>query len=142
MKTIMDNENKLLEELGITNANPFKTPEGYFEELTSRVMKNIPNDDETLNNTTEEKKAKVVSMDNRKTIRNLFIRWTSVAAACIALVFLGVYHIDKKDRKQLADNQTTVSAMDDYDDEYAEDLLSYSMVDETDVYYYLSGSEY
>lgn len=142
MKTTMNEENKMLEELGITNTSPFKTPEGYFDKLTQRIMDNIPEDEEVQKEMTEKGMARVVSMVKQKTISRQFIRWTVAAAACIALVFVGIHVYDKDNNTQLANNEGGAEFSEYYDDEYAEELLSYSLMDETDIYNYLSGDEY
>lgn len=147
MKTNM-NDKQMLEALGITNANPFKTPAGYFDDLTSRVMKNIPSDEAAPEELpqTEREPAKVVDINSKPAVRakkltfsQQMIRWTSVAAACVALVFGGIQFFDKNSNEQLAENKSALSVVDEYDDEYGEELLSYSMMDTQDVYSYLAG---
>lgn len=128
------NDNKMFEELGITNASPFKTPDGYFEGLTARVMKNIPNTEASV-----EKEAQVIKLEPRKRTKTFF-RWTAAAAACFLLVFTGVQYWNQSANDGLVANNT--SAWEEYDDEYAEEMLSYTGMDETDVYNYLSGTEY
>jgi len=141
MKTNM-NDNQMLEALGISNASPFKTPAGYFEGLTSRIMQNIPTDEAE----SEEDRAKVVDINSkpavhakRLTLSQQMVRWATVAAACVSLIFGGIQFFDKNSNEQLAEN---ISATEEYDDEYGEELLSYSMMDTQDVYSYLSGADY
>lgn len=147
MKTNM-NDKQMLEALGITNANPFKTPAGYFDDLTSRVMKNIPSDEATPEELpeTEREAAKVVDINSKPAARakkltfsQQLIRWTTVAAACVALIFGGIQFFDRNSSELLAEN---IPAAEEYDDEYGEELLSYSMMDAQDVYSYLSGADY
>ncbi len=136
----IQNEEQLLKELGLSNANPFKTPEGYFDTLSERIMARI---DEEETKTAEEKAetvqvAEVVSLKQKKTsVINYAIRWAVAAAACLALVFVGVDYFGEEN-KTIAQNQTVAE---EYDDEYAEDMISYSMMDESDVYCYLAGLE-
>ena len=49
---------------------------------------------------------------------------------------------DKDNDTRLANNEINSDNSEYFDDEYAEELLSYSMMDESDVYNYLSGDEY
>ena len=134
----IQNEEQMLKELGFNNANPFKTPEGYFDTLSERIMARI---DEEETKTAEEKAetvqvAEVVSLKQKKTsVINYAIRWAVAAAACLALVFVGVDYFGEEN-KSIAQNQTVAE---EYDDEYAEDMISYSMMDESDVYCYLAG---
>ena len=134
----IQNEEQMLKELGLSNANPFKTPEGYFDTLSDRIMARI---DEEEAKTTEKKSetaqvAKVVSMKQKNaSVFKYAIRWAIAAAACLALVFVGVDYFGEGN-KTIAQNQTVAE---EYDDEYAEDMISYSMMDESDVYCYLAG---
>lgn len=134
----IQNEEQMLKELGLSNANPFKTPEGYFDTLSDRIMARI---DEEEAKTTEKKSetaqiAKVVSMKQKNaSVFKYAIRWAIAAAACLALVFVGVDYFGEEN-KTIAQNQTVAE---EYDDEYAEDMISYSMMDESDVYCYLAG---
>lgn len=136
----IQNEEQMLKELGLSNANPFKTPEGYFDTLSERIMARI---DEEETKTAEEKAetvqvAEVVSLKQKKTsVINYAIRWAVAAAACLALVFVGADYFSEEN-KSIAQNQTVAE---EYDDEYAEDMISYSMMDESDVYCYLAGLE-
>lgn len=136
----IQNKEQMLKELGLSNANPFKTPEGYFDTLSDRIMTRI---DEEETKTAEEKAetvqvAEVVSMKQKKTsVVSYAIRWAVAAAACLALVFVGVDYFGEEN-KSIAQNQTVAE---EYDDEYAEDMISYSMMDESDVYCYLAGLE-
>ena len=142
MKTIMNEENKMLEELGINNTSPFKTPEGYFDTLTQRIMENIPDEDEVQTEDSGTGKTRIVSLFKQNTFSRQFIRWTVAAAACIALVFIGIQVYNKDNDTRLANNEINSDNSEYFDDEYAEELLSYSMMDESDVYNYLSGDEY
>ncbi len=136
----IQNEEQMLKELGFDNANPFKTPEGYFDTLSERIMARI---DEEETKTAEEKAetvqvAEVVSLKQKKTsVINYAIRWAVATAACLALVFVGTDYFGEEN-KSIAQNQTVAE---EYDDEYAEDMISYSMMDESDVYCYLAGLE-
>ena len=115
--------------------NPFTVPNGYFENLTARVMANIPEVE------AEEKvgknNAKIVSMEPRKSSRT-WMGWSIAAAACIAVAALFITIPNKTNDvgvKQMAQTETSNS----YDSEYQEEMLEYAMVDNTDIYNYLAG---
>lgn len=129
-KMNIDNDDRMLEELGLTKESPMKVPEGYFDDLATRVLERIDKEDQS------EKTVKMVSMNRGGgSIWKYAMRWTVAAAACMALVFLGVNYYENK-ADALAQSNT-----EEYDDEYGEDMMSYSMMDEQDVYCYLAGIE-
>lgn len=128
----IDNDDMKLNMLDLTKESPMKVPDGYFDNLTCRIMDRIAEEEEE-----SEKTAKVVSMNRGGgSIWRYAMKWTMATAACMALVFLGVNYYE--DRSQtLAHNNAT----EEYDDEYGVDMMSYSMMDEQDVYCYLAGME-
>ena len=63
----MKEDNKILHNVGTDN--PFKVPEGYFENLTQRIMDNLPEQNK------QEKKTK-----NRTVFMNA-AKWMSVISA-------------------------------------------------------------
>ena len=115
--------------------NPFTVPDGYFENLTARVMMNIPEVD--AEEKESESHAKIVSMEPRKSSRT-WMGWSIAAAACIAVAALFITIPNKTNDvgvKQMAQTETSNS----YDSEYQEEMLEYAMVDNTDIYNYLAG---
>jgi len=129
------NENRMLEELGLNNSSPFKTPDGYFDTLTQRVMDRIDEEENTTHN------AKVVKMNNnKKSTWGYVSKWVVAAAACLVIVFGGINYFETN-TGTIAQSQNTLISTDDYDEEYEEDMMYYSMMDEQDIYCYLSGME-
>ena len=115
--------------------NPFTVPDGYFENLTARVMANIP--EVETEEKVSENNAKIVSMEPRKSSRK-WMGWSIAAAACIAVAALFITIPNKTDGvgvNQMAQTETSNS----YDSEYQEEILEYAMVDNTDIYNYLAG---
>jgi hypothetical protein len=115
--------------------NPFTVPDGYFENLTARVMANIP--EVEAEEKVGENNAKIVSMEPRKSSRT-WMGWSIAAAACIAAAALFITIPNKTNDvgvKQMAQTETSNS----YDSEYQEEMLEYAMVDNTDIYNYLAG---
>ena len=126
----IDNDDRMLEDLGLTKESPMKVPNDYFENIATRVLERIDEEEQS------EKTAKVVSMNRGgASVWKYAVKWTVAAAACMALVFLGVNYYE--DNNTLAQSNAT----EEYDDEYEEEMMSYSMMDEQDVYCYLAGLE-
>jgi len=108
--------------------NPFTVPEGYFDNLTARVMENIPANE-----------TKVISIAPKR--KGSWMQWSGLVAACMigALVCVNVFNkSNHDDGSQLMSKATTVE--ESYDTSYEEEALNYAMVDYNDVYTYLSGS--
>ncbi len=82
--------------------NPMKTPEGYFESLTSRVMSQIPSESVPVAGSVAEPSAsstpkkKVVGLMPHRRNRK-WLKWTIAAAACICGVALFLTNQSKED---------------------------------------------
>ena len=131
----MESTNHLQKEYG--TQRPFTVPENYFSELSSRVMAQIP---------TEEQEGAVVEVKPRRaTLR--YLRPLAAAAMTIGVVLVGflAYHeFDSGQGKQslagshLAQgaHETSASSEDDFDQ-----AADYFMIDESDMYAYLASEE-
>jgi len=110
----------------------FKVPEGYFDSLTSRIMDQIPADEVENDN-----ESKVVEMKTGRN-RRYFI-WSSVAACFIAIIgAISIYTTTNKHEDNVAmETDIFDLAEDDY-----QKAIEYSLVDNQDIYCYLSGNEY
>lgn len=121
----MDEEKNI--ELRCGKKVPFTVPEGYFDNLTARVMANLP-----------QENSNVISLNVGKK-RSYWKEITTVAAACIAgaIVFINVHK--SAENNFTADNQTVV-----YDEQYQQDMMEYAMIDASDVVnnYYLADGGY
>lgn len=112
---------------------PFTVPEGYFDSLTERIMEKIPDDG-----------VQVSAKPNRSRIIKFFT-WSALAvAACFVGVMVCQQFMKLNDgtEKQLMQQnmRAQVVAEDiDLEEDYSEDVLNYAMVDNNDVYCYLSG---
>ena len=95
-----------IEQLG--KGNPFKTPEGYFEGLASRVMSQIPDVSAVASSSAPaERKTKVVGLMPRKKNRK-WLKWGAAIAACVCGVALFLTNQSKEDpATQLADTSST-----------------------------------
>ena len=113
------NDEKYLRER-VGQKNPFRTPEGYFDQFTANIMAQLP---ERTPQTAESKPvAKKVVMPLR--------RWFYAAACVAALVVTAVsFHFH-----ETADRQQSVAVTESYIDEAAD----YAMLDNTDIYQLLA----
>lgn len=110
--------------------NPFKVPEGYFEQFTANLMNQLPEKP-------EEKKRKISSL-------NLWrVRIVSyAAAACVCGVMLfGVSSYLKHQQKEIKLNPTQQQYNEQYassEDEYINDALDYALVSNQEIASYLT----
>jgi hypothetical protein len=106
------------------NGNPFKTPDGYFESLSDRIMAQIPDNE-------------VVMTRHRKNRT-----WMYVAAAfCVLLVsgsLLVTYFSTNNSRPtDLAQTQDSLESP-----TYIEDMVDYALISDAMIYYeYMSDEE-
>ena len=131
----MESTNHLQKEYG--TQRPFTVPEHYFSELSSRVMAQIP---------AEEQKEAVVEVKPRRATLH-YLRPLVVAAMTIGVVLVGFLAYHEFDGGQgkhalpgshLAQGAHEVSASSEDDFDQAAD---YFMIDESDMYAYLASEE-
>lgn len=107
---------------------PFTTPEGYFDDLTARIMEQIP-DNTAKDNLT----ACAVSQPRH---RQLWSNITTVAASLVLIAMVAARLLSAPDSpKQSAQSDAQQISTEDYNEE----LMNYAMMDNMDVYCYLSG---
>ena len=124
----MKGEKHIIDRCG--RKTPFTVPEGYFDNLTARIMENI-----------SAEETKIISIAPKK--RSHWMQWSGLVAACMvgAIVCVNVFNkSNHDDSSQLMSKMTTVETS--YEESYQEDALNYAMVDYNDVYNYLSGTGY
>lgn len=109
---------------------PFKVSDEYFDNLTARIMEQIPDESVNKNETFAP-----IANESRKSIR-WWLKGASIAASLILIATVAIRLIDTK---ETAEPQPTASNEYVTDDEYNEALMTYSMADNFDVYYYLEG---
>ena len=113
-----------------TDKGQYKVPEGYFDTLADRIMANIP---EAQKQEEKKKSAKIISLNTRVKIAVA----AAIAGALISSITIRLYQQDKK----LADVNTKTEMTtnsETYGEEYVNDYIDYAMVDEDDIYKYLS----
>jgi len=108
--------------------NPFRTPDGYFESLTGRLMARIAEEAPQQ----ESVKARVVELPLwRRAMR--YAAAVSVAALCVGG---GTWFYN---RSQSADQPLADDALEYvWDDDDLDDVLDYELVDNSQIAYYLT----
>jgi hypothetical protein len=121
---------------------PFKVSDEYFDNLTARIMEQIDSVEQESVGRDEEIPARSAKLFhiNRNRRRNLWISTMSIAAslvliATVALKFIPMPSSTPVEQQKASTTQYT-------QDTYNEDLVSYTMVDNVDVYYYLSAEDF
>ena len=127
-------EKEIKERFG--QVNPFRVPDGYFDQLTERVMSQLPEREQT---------AEHVSLSSsRPKSRLVALRpWMYAAACTVAAVFMGValYFHQTKEEQTLANadvNASVANTESQYIDEYAD----YVMLDNAEIYAYLADNDF
>jgi hypothetical protein len=108
----------------------FKVPEGYFDTLADRIMANIP---EAPKQEKQKKSAKIIPLNTRLKI--------AVAAAIVGAVICGTtVRLYQQGTKiaNLDTNTEMTNNSETYGEEYVNDYIDYAMVDDTDIYEYIS----
>lgn len=107
---------------------PFKVPDNYFDDLTARIMEQIP----------EEQPQKQAPPRMVPMRRNMWLTALSIAASLALIVTIALNVIPSPSGSTTPKETLTA----DYtNDDYNEDLMTYAMVDNMDVYYYLAAED-
>ena len=118
---------------------PFKVPEGYFEQLTDKVMHSLPEEAVPSAQTLQMTQA---GQPVRPTLQRR-LRPLLYAAACLVIAIFSFTlffnkTIEKKQTQQVAiatEQQSDILT----NDEYIEEEADYAMLDNQDIYYLLAG---
>lgn len=121
--TDMKEEKELFQKIG--KENPFKVPEGYFENLTQQVMERLPEK--------EPQPTQEISMWERVK------PWAYMAAMFVGLMFTVQVFIGKQDRQTVPSEN--VSPVSDLSDEYLAPIINQTMLDDYELYQYLSDAD-
>ena len=124
----MENEERYIKEK-IGDKSPFRVPEDYFDQLASRVMSQLPEQQEL---------SKKSMQQPRRQARLVALRpWLYAAACVIAIVVLTLtLHFHQRVAEPLEQSMAAVSTP--VDDEYIDDVADYVMLDNTEIYAYLA----
>ena len=113
---------------------PFRATDEYFDNLTARIMEQIPED--TPEEEVSEKNTKLIDIPRNRR-RNLWISTISVAAS---LILIATFALKFTPKPNTSPEQAEDMKAEYTTENYNEDLMQYAMVDNMDVYYYLSTS--
>ena len=118
----MEREEFLVERLG--RKQPFKVPNGYFEDFAAQMMDKLP-----------EKEAQIVRMKPHGWKK---YRPFAYAAACVcaAIFCVGTYLHSNSSEEQLSQNVATVQPTSTYS--AIDEVADYTMMDNVDFYAYVS----
>ena len=111
----------------IGKQNPFRVPEGYFDSFAERMMENLP-----------EQEARTIVMVKPR--RSKVLRTVLYAAACLCIAVVGtVIYWQKLSMQNIESSSTPVAVhATASSDAYVDAVADYAMVDNTDIYAYLS----
>ena len=105
---------------------PFKVPEGYFDDLAMRIMTNLPDAE-------QHGETPTVAVNKHRTVR----LWTSAAAACLAVMVVATALLFQQDSPQ---HVYKVQATEMSGDRFVDEAADYAMIDNTDIYAYLEDN--
>ncbi|MCM1109483.1 MAG: hypothetical protein NC388_10640 [Clostridium sp.] len=118
---MMREENNIRNKMG--KSNPFRVPEGYFEQLTDSVLNRLP--EQATRPKTRFKTLRLIG---------------SIAAAACGIFLCTTYSTglftDQSDKEAFYS-----LASDNDDDELLDELLDYSLTDNMEIAYYLTTAE-
>ncbi|MBQ8463723.1 MAG: hypothetical protein IJ544_06365 [Prevotella sp.] len=118
----MMNEEEYIRNKMSQRPNPFRVPEGYFDQLTDRVMSRLPQEE---------------SVQTKPTlIRRLRPLLYAAACVCIAVFSVAIYFNHHNAEQQAA---TAALQQQDayYNDSYIDEAADYAMLDNEEIYYSL-----
>ena len=115
------NEEDIIRKITDGAPNPFRVPDGYFDEFTSRLISNLPKAE-------RQKEEKGSS----------HIRLWRYAAALILVAGLGTTFLFTQ---KTADNIAEVSQQELYQEDYINEALDYAMVDNQHIELYLTEAQ-
>ena len=122
---------------------PFKVSDEYFDSLTARIMEHIDSVEQEISEKNEEVPAQSTKLfdihKNRR--RNLWISTISIAASLVLIATVALKFIPMPSSTPVEQQKAETNVQ--YTPEnYNEDLMNYTMVDNVDVYYYLSSEDF
>lgn len=132
----MELEEQLLSEFG--NRRPFKSPDGYFDNLETRIMSQI-----TAKETEANEETQISKKGNTTSFKRL--RPLMIAASFIGLIIIGAttMHFFQSNEQLQQNNEiaaTPTAKEESADTEYLDEAVEYMMLDKDDVYAYLADN--
>ncbi len=109
--------------------NPFKTPEGYFEQFTANLMDKLP-----------EKEGTPFRQPARFAWRKA--AWYAAAATVCGAMFLGAFQLRsvRHAHQQITPVTALATESENLDDAYINDALDYAMVSNEEIVLYLTDT--
>lgn len=135
----MELEEQLLSEFG--NRRPFKSPDGYFDNLETRIMSQI-----TAKETEANEEKQISKKTNIASVRRL--RPLMIAASFIGLIVIdaATMHFFQGNEQTQQNNNiaatptATTAKEESTNTEYLDEAADYMMLDKDDVYAYLADN--
>lgn len=123
----MKEDTELKKKIG--KENPFKVPEGYFENIVPEIMKQLPE--------AEVQESVEITMWERVK------PWVYMVAMFCGLMFgLRVMMMDKPVNKEMnTDNVSMTDSVQGIPDEYIDPILDQAMMDDYTLYMYLTDAD-
>lgn len=123
----MKEDTELKKKIG--KENPFKVPEGYFENIVPEIMKQLPE--------AEAQESVEITMWER--VKS----WVYMVAMFCGLMFgLRVMMMDKPVNKEInTDNVSMTDSLEGIPDEYIDPILDQAMMDDYTLYMYLTDAD-
>lgn len=111
--------------------NKFRVPEGYFDSFATRLMDKLP-----------EREACEIPV-RRPLLARLRPLFYAAACLCVAIFSVAVYlaRVESSDDGQGGGMAAVYTQSGAYGDNYEDEALDYAMLDNTDIYAYLSSGE-
>ena len=120
----MKEEDKILKKIG--TENPFRVPEGYFENLTSEVMNRLP------------EKEKLIAVQTEPTMWQKVRPWLYMTAMFIGAAL--IIRVASSDRTPAATDRMAADET-ETEMEYINMAVDNSMLDDYSLYVYLADSD-
>ena len=136
---MMEHNDELYLKKTVGNRNPFRVPEGYFEQLTEQVMQQLPDREQTV--------AKQLDIAHQPVsqprARKVQLRPWLYAAACTALaLMLGVSYYFMQSPATSSESAPVAAATPATyvapDNSYIDEVADYVMLDNAEIYACLS----
>lgn len=105
--------------------NPFKVPEGYFEQFTESLMNRLPK--QQPRNTSLFKRLRPV--------------WYAAATVCGIVLSTGYLFLRHADSTDIPPYDEPAISIVDESDELTDELLDYAMTDNMEIAYYLTTAD-
>ncbi len=122
----MKKENEIIDKYA--QGNPFSVPEGYFENFSEEMMQKLPPQDFS-----------VLEEEKHSTTWQRIRPWFYMAAMFCGLFFMIEFMLEKTSSIKKVD--PVEASKEKQKDQYINDVVDYSMIDNYDTYSFLTESE-